>query len=607
MTQTATPTTAASFTSTYKIKVNGQDLSQDRLDQVGDIAVDQSLYRPDAFSVTFHDPAMNLTDQDIMPIGAEVEIWLGREDEPAKVFAGEVTAHTLDVSYGDPPTYMVRGYDRGHRLQRGRQSRSFLNMTDSDIASKLARDAGLRADVDSTSQVYTYVLQNNETNWEFLQERAARIGYVAYVEGTTLHFNQPKPDDSPALSTELWQDALHTQVHMSSAGQVDKVTVLGWDVQNQQAITGQATGGAATAGGGEQKSGAALARPFGSASMVVTRYPVRSQGEADKLAKSLIDDLSGNAVQMEAALTGKPALRPGQVVTIEALGQRFSGHYYVTNARHSYGKGQEYTTAVTVSGRRSGSLLELVAGAGGSRTNGYGAGGIAIAKVTNNKDDKGLGRVKVKFPWLQDSQGEATESDWARIATASGGSGRGFYWLPEVDDEVLVAFEQGDPNTCYVVGGLWNDKDKPPKPNSEVVDGEGKVTQRIIKSRTGHVITIDDSDDKSSIKIVDKSGNNTFTIDSKNNKIILSAEQDLELNAKQNIKISAGQNFSVKANQDCQIEATSNATLKGMMTSVQGDTSCEVKSNTEAKMTGAMVSVEAQANCAVKGAIVQIN
>src|SRR5205807_6859560 len=127
------------------------------------------------------------------------------------------------------------------------------------------------------------------------------------------------------------------------------------------------------------------------------------------------------------------------------------------------------------------SLTALLSGGGGGATGQAGQGGggsggggkqqgVLVAIVTNNKDADIGGRVKVKYPWLGDE-----ESHWARLITPMAGSGRGMYFLPEVGDEVIVALEHGDINHAYVVGGVWNGQDKPPKPASEVVDATGRV------------------------------------------------------------------------------------------------------------------------------------
>ena len=121
--------------------------------------------------------------------------------------------------------------------------------------------------------------------------------------------------------------------------------------------------------------------------------------------------------------------------------------------------------------------------------------GVAIAIVTNNKDPDGLGRVKVRLPWLD----EAFESDWARVVAAMAGSGRGLYCLPEVDDEVLVGFEHGCLDSLYVLGGLWNGKDKPPEGNAD-----GKNNVRALKSRSGHLIRLTDTDGEEKIEIIDE-------------------------------------------------------------------------------------------------------
>lgn len=101
--------------------------------------------------------------------------------------------------------------------------------------------------------------------------------------------------------------------------------------------------------------------------------------------------------------------------------------------------------------------------------------GVTIAVVTNIKDPDGVGRIKVKFPWLSGED----ESAWARVLTPMAGEDRGFYFLPEVDDEVLVAFEHGDIAFPYILGSLWNGKDKPPLKNDD-----GKNNKRMIKSRS---------------------------------------------------------------------------------------------------------------------------
>jgi uncharacterized protein involved in type VI secretion and phage assembly len=123
--------------------------------------------------------------------------------------------------------------------------------------------------------------------------------------------------------------------------------------------------------------------------------------------------------------------------------------------------------------------------------------GVAAGIVTNNKDPNKMGRVKLKFPWLSDSN----ETHWVRIATLMSGGQRGSFFLPEVDDEVLVAFEHGDLNSPFVIGCLWNGKDKPPETNND-----GKNNIRKIKSRSGHEIVFDDTDQKEKVEIKTNAG-----------------------------------------------------------------------------------------------------
>lgn len=187
--------------------------------------------------------------------------------------------------------------------------------------------------------------------------------------------------------------------------------------------------------------------------------------------------------------------------------------------------------------------------------------GVTVGLVTNNKDPEGLGRVKVKFPWLSAEE----ESYWARVLTPMAGNDRGIYFLPEVNDEVLVAFEQGDINFPYILGALWNGKDKPPGKNDD-----GKNNQRIIKSRSGHQIILDDTDGKEQIIIEDKTGKNKIVIDSPKNTMSIQIEQDLTIKTKGKIALTSSdgdisiecKNLSIKTQENYQLEAGTNCTIK---------------------------------------------
>lgn len=188
--------------------------------------------------------------------------------------------------------------------------------------------------------------------------------------------------------------------------------------------------------------------------------------------------------------------------------------------------------------------------------------GAVVGIVTNNEDPEGLSRVKVKIPRLSGDD----ESNWARVATFMAGPERGAFFLPEVDDEVLVVFEHGDINMPYVIGSLWNGVDAPPESNSD-----GENNNRLIKSRSGHIIRLNDKDGEERIEIIDKSERNLIIIDTKEGKIMISSDKDLELSAQngkliidaKDIEIKSSASTLIEASGGMDLEASGNMNLKG--------------------------------------------
>lgn len=184
--------------------------------------------------------------------------------------------------------------------------------------------------------------------------------------------------------------------------------------------------------------------------------------------------------------------------------------------------------------------------------------GVVAGIVTNNRDDRNMGRVKIKFPWLSDEN----ETDWVRIATLMAGNDRGSFFLPEVGDEVLVAFEHGDIDHPFVIGALWNGTDKPPEINSDGKNNIRKIKSRsgheiilndeqmkesvVIQTKGNHQIKLDDSAGQEKIEIIDKTGNNKIIFDSMQN--LISVESSMQLKIKsQMIEIEAGGMMTIKA------------------------------------------------------------
>lgn len=526
--------------------IEGEAAPREALQRLMRVTVEQGLHLPSLCTVRIQDDNLELADGNAFAIGKALRVEMGTGNNLETIFDGEIVALELQPTAAGAVTLVVRAYDRSHRLHRGRQTATFVQMTDSDIATRIAREAGLDPDVESTSEVYEYILQDNRTHYEFLRDRAERIGFAFWVDEGKLHFRRPSASPPAPIVLEWGRDLLRFHPVQSAGRQVDEVIVRGWDPQAKRAIVGRATRGRGAAEVGDGRPGGQVAASaFGQAKVVVVQRPVRTQGEADALAQALCDELSQAYVRAEGQTNGTVSLRPGQVVEIHNVGRRFGGKYYVTQAIHSISTQAGYRTDFSAYGTQAQTLLDLV------QPEAEGREWVCIGIVTNNRDPDNMGRVKVKLPWL----GDDVESTWARLAAPMAGQGRGFFYLPEVNDEVLVAFEHGDVNRPYVLGALWNGRDTPPRgTGGDAVDASGHVVQRILKTRAGHLIVLDDSDTGGGITIQDKSGNK-IVIDTASNAMQIKAQGEITVEGTQGVTIKSTGPVMVKSSAKATVDA----------------------------------------------------
>lgn len=340
-----------------RLRVAGQDVPLEAEADVIEVSVLQDVSAPGMFAVRLMNWDLEKlqftwSDDPLFAEGGEVEVLMGYAGELEPVFVGEVTGLEPEFRADETPTVTVRGYDRGHRLLRGRKTRSFTQVKDSDIAAQIAQEAGLTAEAEDTSITLEYVLQHNQTDFEFLEARARRIGFEVRVEGKTLKFRPRPSDESEVLTLHLEEDLLEFCPRLSTVGLAGSVEVRGWSPKDKEALLGTAAAADAGSTMGGRTGGLDVAdKAFDAAVAASVDRPVLDQGEADQIAAGRIREMALSYVTGEGVAAGRADLKAGTVVKIEGCGQRFSGLYYLASVCHTYTPKRGYRTAFTV--RRS--------------------------------------------------------------------------------------------------------------------------------------------------------------------------------------------------------------------------------------------------------------
>ena len=603
------------------VKINGAPLPPSVDHLLERVVVDDNLRLPAMFELTLRDPHDLLLSSGVLAeigvqLGDSVTVSVRYEGGSEELVAGEVTSLEADVDSSGSHV-VIRGYDKSHRLHRGRKARSWADQKDSEIASAIAREAGLSPSVDDSGIAHAYIAQPGVSDWEFLVSRAREIGYDLRVSSGSLEFKKPSSasdgpepgslDHAPSAGQIVYGDNLVSfRPRVSAVDQASSFEVRGWDVKGKRAVIGTAQASNTSASIGLAQSTATGA--LGEKAYVRNDRLFAAEDAATNAAEGLAASVGSAFAEAEGVVIGDPNLRAGSAVSVSGVGSPFDGKYILTSTRHvldRYG----YRTHFVVSGRQDRTLIGLVSqGTAGSHSGvGQVVHGAVPAVVTEVKDDPdNLSRVKVKFPWLDDS----FSSDWARVVFPGAGKDRGLAFMPEIDDEVLVCFEQGDFRRPYVLGGLFNGVDLPKDGSSLVDAANGTIGVRAFTTRVGHSLKFTDADSGKGVKL-STGGDQVESLE------LDAAGHTITISSSGNITIKSGDSgtISIKAGTSLTLEASSSLELKAPTVKINGDGQVEIKSSgqlnlqgTQATLKGdAMASVEASGILQIQGSLVKIN
>ena len=348
------PTGTGRLTPAFRVRINGSELPELARTDLIEACVDESIDAPGMFTLRLINWDMSRlqvtwVDDRRFAEGGEVEIQMGYVDRLEALIVGEITGLEPEFCAGEVPTLTVRGYDRRHRLLRGRRTRSFTQMKDSDIARRVAAELQLTAEVEDTRVTLDYVLQHNQTDMEFLRDRAQRIGYEVIVDDKRLRFRPRRFTAGATLTLARDEDLLEFYPRLSTLGQVPRVAVRGWDPKEKTALVAEAgPGDVAGTMDGTTVGPAAAGRAFGEVTAASVTRPVSSRAEADQIARGQLNEMALAYITGEGVCVGRTDLRAGGVIRIEGIGTRFSGSYYVTATRHRYSPDRGYRTGFNV-------------------------------------------------------------------------------------------------------------------------------------------------------------------------------------------------------------------------------------------------------------------
>jgi phage protein D len=589
-----------STTSTAMVWIEGKALPPEVVPLLTSAYVDDSQRLPDMFSLRFRDPGRMVLAKTNAKVGAKVKVGVmtATASAPEPLIEGEITALEAEFDAGGTFT-VIRGYDQAHRLFRGRRTASYVQMTASDIATKVAQRAGLKVGtVTATRTVFPHLSQAGQTDWDLLELLARDSGFEVAVRDGSFSFTPPaQAAKAPApgngsgpnpLVLELGKDLLRFRSVLSSAQQVGRVEVRGWDVATKQPLTATAPAQTRSAELPTVKP-EDLAKVFGDPTYVSTDVPYRTQAEVDEAAASLAEEIAGTFAEFEGVARGNPQVRAGAAVSVTGLGEPFDGKYTVTTSRHRFDPTTGYTTSFSVTGRQNRSLLGLTSGGSATRS---APAGVVVGVVDDIADPERSGRVRLQFPWLA----EEYVSDWARTLQPGAGKDRGWSMLPEVGDEVLVCFEQADFSRPVVLGGLYNGVDTISSGPADLVDsGSGAVNRRSLVSRLGHrVDLLDQSGAKEGVRVATTGDKLLLNLDHAKTTITVHADGKVLIEGSQGVTIdSASSAMELKGGQ-ISLKATGGVTVDG------GSGPVSVKS-------GSQLTLDGGAMCSMSAALVKIN
>lgn len=530
--------------------------------------------------------------------GNTLTVEAGYDNVNKLVFKGIITGQTIKIDEENGSMLEVECRDMAVKMIVGRKTSTFEKKKDSEIISSIiGQYGGLSASVTATNTQWPAQVQYYVTDWDYILSLAESNGFIVTVVNGAVTVAKPNADTTPVLSVEYGDQLLEFNADLNAIYQFGNVKASAWNFKDQKISTGQK---APDVNGPGNLTVKKLSGVLG-----LKEYAL--QTTAPVINGELNDWSAAQAVKSEyAKITGTAKFQgnslalPAKYITLEGLGDRFNGDYFISGVTHNISEGN-WLTEVNLGMSQNWFIQEpdvLSPPASGLLPGVQGLFNAIVKKVA--KDPDGQYRIQVKVPLF----GDAGEGLWARLANFYSSSNCGAFFLPETDDEVVLGFLNEDPRFPVILGSMYSaPKHKP----FSALDPKEDNPLKAIVTKSGINIQFNDKDKiltlttpgKNSAEFSDK--DKSITIKDQNGNSIILDDSGITIKSPKNITLDAGQKVSIKGKTGVSIEASGgDVTLAGVNIKQSAKAQFTAEGSATAKVTGG-------AQLTLKAAMVMIN
>ncbi|CAM1345272.1 type VI secretion system tip protein VgrG [Tenacibaculum amylolyticum] len=538
-----------------------------------------------------------IADATTFQTGNTIELSLGYANDTTTVFSGEVTKQSVKID-DSGTTFQVTCKDTLVKLVTSKSKTVLSDSLDSDAIQQIVENAGFSAEITDTTVTKEKIIQYQATDWDFIVSRAQRNGMAVVTDNGTLNVSAISVDSDPVLELEYGRDIMEMDIELEAVEQLNSITYNSWSLSDQETVSSEASEPTTNDQGDVSESD--LEEATDNDDTIFTSVPF-TQDETQEVSDAMLLRLRMSKFRGSISFPGSADVKPNTLISLTGLGTLFDGDAYVSSVQHSISSGK-WTTEVQIgvppefhdqkvkSAPSEPEIKETL----------IDVKGLQVGIVQDVYDeDGGEFRVQVEIPMLNDT----TEFVWARLASFYASSSFGAYFYPEVNDEVILGFVDGNPAYPVVLGSMYSSS---LTPADSVIpsDSDNNLKSLITRSQlqmqfddenivmtlvtpNGNTIVLSDQDE--SITVTDQNSNQ---IQMNSDGITIQSSAAMTLKASDGVTIE-GSSVEIKSDSD-DITITSSGSLSGSASQslkLSGSSDATVSSSGTTSVSGSTVNL----------------